>query len=57
MTVPTSQGPLQLKIAKDFVRTKGGGYFFLPGLSVLRYLSRSLNPALLPIATAGAQAR
>ena len=59
MTVPTAMGPLRLKIGKDipdFVRTRGGGYFFLPGLSVLRYLSQPLNPGPASTAAASAQA-
>jgi Dyp-type peroxidase family len=30
----------------QFVRTRGGAYFFLPGISALRYLEQSPGPAL-----------
>jgi len=40
MTIPTSTGPIRLTIDEDFVQVKGGGYFFLPGRAVLRYLTR-----------------
>ena len=39
-TVPTTSGPIKLKIRKDFVRVVGGGYFFMPGRATLRYLVR-----------------
>jgi deferrochelatase/peroxidase EfeB len=39
LTVPTETGPVQLKINEDFVRTLGGGYFFLPSRLVLRYIA------------------
>jgi deferrochelatase/peroxidase EfeB len=39
MTIPTATGPIRLTIDEDFVRVKGGGYFFLPGRAVLRYLA------------------
>jgi deferrochelatase/peroxidase EfeB len=38
-TVPTRDGPLQLQELADFVRTRGGGYFFLPGRRTLDYLA------------------
>lgn len=40
LTIPTPQGPLHLTGIRDFVRTRGGGYFFLPGRQALQYLSR-----------------
>ena len=39
LTIPTVTGPIELKIDKDFVTMRGGGYFFLPGRAVLRYLA------------------
>jgi deferrochelatase/peroxidase EfeB len=38
-SLPTRDAPVRLKGMPDFVRTLGGGYFFLPGRSLLRYLS------------------
>jgi deferrochelatase/peroxidase EfeB len=37
-TIPTPTRPLRLEIDADFVKLIGGGYFFLPGRAVLRYL-------------------
>jgi len=39
VTVPTPTGAVRLTGLTDFVTMKGGGYFFLPGRAVLRYLS------------------
>lgn len=41
-TIPTRQGPVQLRGMPDFVRVKGGGYFFLPGRRALRYLAEGI---------------
>lgn len=38
-TIPTREGPVRLKGLKDFVRVKGGGYFFVPGRRAVRFLS------------------
>lgn len=38
-TIPTRQGPVELKNLPDFVRLRGGGYFFMPGRQALRYLA------------------
>ena len=38
LTIPTPEGPIMLKGFKDFVRTRGGGYFFIPGKRALQYL-------------------
>ncbi|HET7032030.1 MAG TPA: hypothetical protein VFJ48_02820, partial [Casimicrobiaceae bacterium] len=38
-TIPLPSGPLRVDINFDFVRVVGGGYFFLPSRSALRYLS------------------
>jgi deferrochelatase/peroxidase EfeB len=38
MTIPTPSGPLLLKDFKDFVRVRGGAYFFIPGRRALHYL-------------------
>jgi deferrochelatase/peroxidase EfeB len=39
LTVPTSEGPLRLRGLTEFVRMRGGGYFFLPGRSAYRFLA------------------
>lgn len=36
--VPTHDGPVRLKPLPQFVKTLGGGYFFMPGRSLLAYL-------------------
>ncbi|HEX8366881.1 MAG TPA: hypothetical protein VF603_16495 [Allosphingosinicella sp.] len=36
--VPTHDGPIRLKPLPQFVKTLGGGYFFMPGRSLLEYL-------------------
>jgi deferrochelatase/peroxidase EfeB len=38
-TIPTPDGPLRINDIKDFVRVRGGGYFFLPGRQALRFLA------------------
>jgi deferrochelatase/peroxidase EfeB len=37
-TVPTPDGPIGLRRVPQFVTTKGGGYFFLPGRRLVDYL-------------------
>lgn len=37
--IPTQDGPVRLDPLKRFVRTLGGGYFFMPGRSFLAWLS------------------
>ena len=37
-TIPTPQGPVRLSALRQFVTTRGGGYFFLPGKRLLDYL-------------------
>jgi deferrochelatase/peroxidase EfeB len=39
-TVPTTVGPLEMDGLRPFVTVKGGGYFFLPSRSALRFLSK-----------------
>jgi Dyp-type peroxidase family len=39
-TIPTRDGPVGLSPMKQFVTTRGGGYFFLPGRSFMTFLSR-----------------
>ena len=39
LTVPSPRGPLHLTGVKDFVRVRGGGYFFMPGRRALSYLT------------------
>lgn len=38
-TLPTPSGPIRLHGFPDVVTVRGGGYFFLPGRTVLRYLA------------------
>lgn len=38
--LPTSRGAIRLRGFRRFVRTRGGAYTFLPGVSALRWLSR-----------------
>ncbi len=38
-TIPTLQGPVRLKGLPDFVRVRGGAYFFMPSRSAIRYLA------------------
>lgn len=38
-SIPTREMPVRLRAMPDFVRTIGGGYFFVPGRAVLRYLA------------------
>jgi hypothetical protein len=37
--IPTVNGPLCLKGMKDFVKVRGGGYFFMPGKRATRFLA------------------
>ena len=39
MTIPTPNGPLPVKGLEDFVTVRGGGYFFMPGRTCIRYLA------------------
>ena len=38
-TIPSHDGPIRLSPLSRFVTVRGGGYFFLPSLSLVRYLS------------------
>lgn len=40
LTIPTPQGPILLNGIRDFVRVRGGGYFFLPSHRAVRFLCR-----------------
>ncbi|MEL6679761.1 MAG: cytochrome, partial [Pseudomonadota bacterium] len=42
-TIPTEHGPVRLKGIRSYVTCKGGGYFFLPSRSALRYLTRPVR--------------
>jgi deferrochelatase/peroxidase EfeB len=46
LTVPTRNGPLQMKGIPDLVRVRGGGYFFLPSKRAISYLASPMNPSL-----------
>jgi deferrochelatase/peroxidase EfeB len=39
--MPTQDGPIRLKPLPQFVRTLGGGYFFVPSRSLLSFLARA----------------
>ena len=43
-TIPTASGPLVLKGLNSFVEMQGGGYFFLPSRSAIRYLVNFSDP-------------
>jgi deferrochelatase/peroxidase EfeB len=38
-TIPTRDGPVRLAPMARFVKSRGGGYFFLPGKKLLEFLS------------------
>ena len=38
-TIPTRDGPIRLKQMSQFVKPRGGGYFFLPGKRLLEFIS------------------
>ncbi|MEO0607369.1 MAG: hypothetical protein AAFY82_04000, partial [Pseudomonadota bacterium] len=38
-TIPTPSGPIEINDLQSFVTVKGGGYFFMPSRSALRFLS------------------
>ncbi len=40
-TIPAANGPVILKSLPDFVTTRGGGYFFLPGKRLLTYFLKT----------------
>nr|WP_070959712.1 hypothetical protein [Hyphomonas sp. Mor2] len=39
LSIPTAAGPIQVKGLQSFVTVKGGGYFFMPSRSALRFFS------------------
>ena len=41
-TIPTRDGPVRLAPLQNFVRTLGGGYYFLPSRSLLRFLGEDI---------------
>jgi Dyp-type peroxidase family len=45
-TVPARPARRRYRDLPQFVRTRGGAYFFLPGISALRYLEQLPGPAL-----------
>jgi deferrochelatase/peroxidase EfeB len=50
-TIPTGKGPMRIRGLRDFVRTLGGGYFFMPGREALHYLCTGHStPASAPAA-------
>lgn len=44
-TVPTPTGPVRLPDVPDFVRVRGGGYFFMPGRTSLLWLASNRSAA------------
>ena len=40
-TLPSRRGPVILSRLPQFVTMRGGGYFFLPGGQLLRYLAQT----------------
>ena len=47
-TIPTPSGAVKMKGVPNFVTMKGGGYFFMPGRSAMRYLARLADKARKP---------
>ena len=50
-SLPTREAPVRFKGMPEFVRTLGGGYFFMPGRSLLRFLAEPsgiINRGSLP---------
>ncbi len=43
LTVPSPNGPLHLTGLRDFVRMRGGGYFFLPSRRAVAFLAESAD--------------
>lgn len=41
MTIPTPTGPLRLEGLPEIVTVRGGGYFFVPSRTVLKFLART----------------
>jgi len=44
-TVPTRHGPVALNRLPQFVTMRGGGYFFVPGKQLLKFLAKPLSAA------------
>ena len=42
-SLPTRDSPVRFKGMPEFVRMLGGGYFFVPGRSLLRYLASGVG--------------
>lgn len=49
-TIPTVAGPVRVRGLASYVTAKGGGYFFLPSRSALRYLA-TLEPGVAQAAS------
>ena len=43
-TIPSRYGPVRLGPMEQFVETRGGGYFFLPGRRLIDYLAETTRP-------------
>tara|TARA_R110002051_G_scaffold273597_1_gene334232 strand:- start:7106 stop:12010 length:4905 start_codon:yes stop_codon:yes gene_type:complete len=44
LSIPTSSGPLAVKGLESFVTVRGGGYFFLPSRSAIRFFGDLISP-------------
>lgn len=44
-SIPSELGPYELPNWQSFIAMRGGGFFFLPGLSALDYLSTPVTPS------------
>jgi deferrochelatase/peroxidase EfeB len=45
ITIPTPDGPILVSGIKDFVRVRGGDYFFMPSRSAIKFLIGGAHPA------------
>lgn len=50
MTVPTPQGPIELRGLSEFVQVIGSGYFFMPGRRGLEFIAARAQPRVQAVA-------
>jgi len=43
-TIPTSSGPIVMKNLQSFITMRGGGYFFMPSRSAIRFFAKYIKP-------------
>jgi deferrochelatase/peroxidase EfeB/cytochrome P450 len=43
-TIPTASGPIVIKNLQSFITVRGGGYFFMPSRSAIRFFAEHINP-------------